>query len=229
MRTLGAKNVNGDHKTKRLASALKFLMRYAQEGDEFLDSIVTGDEKFVFHHTPGSKQQSLQWRHTHSPRNKKLKTSISVKKIMASVFWGRKGILLVNFMPPGSTINAAAYYDALTRLRRAIQNKRWGMLSRGTCLLHDNARPHSKHVTTALQEKFKWDILDHPPYSPYLAHSDFHLFLHLKKHLSGKKFDEDDEVQEVMMWFKGQAANFYDSGIQKLVPRLNKCLDNAGD
>jgi len=27
----------------------------------------------------------------------------------------------------------------------------------------------------------------------------------------------------------GQAADFYDSGIQKLVPRLNKCLDNAGD
>jgi hypothetical protein len=44
------------------------------------------------------------------------------------------------------------------------------------------------------------------------------------------KFDDDDEVQdEVMSWFKGQAADFYDSGIQKLVPRLNKCLDNAGD
>jgi len=28
---------------------------------------------------------------------------------------------------------------------------------------------------------------------------------------------------------KGQAADFYDSGIQKLVLRLNKCLDNAGD
>jgi hypothetical protein len=30
-----------DHKTKRMCSALKFLTRYAQEGDEFLDSIVT--------------------------------------------------------------------------------------------------------------------------------------------------------------------------------------------
>ena len=32
-----------------------------------------------------------------------------------------------------------------------------------------------------------------------------------------------------MTCFKGQAADFYDSGIQKLVPRFNKCLDNAGD
>jgi len=67
-------------------------------------------------------------------------------------------------------------------------------------------------------------------YSPDLVPSDFHLFLHLKKHLAGKKFNDDDEVQEeVMTSFKGQAADFYDSGIQKLVRRLNKCLDNAGD
>jgi hypothetical protein len=56
------------------------------------------------------------------------------------------------------------------------------------------------------------------------------LFLHLKKHVAGKKFDDDDEVQEeVTMCFKGQAADFYDLGIEKLVTRLNKCLDNADD
>jgi len=39
------------------------------------------------------------------------------------------------------------------------------------------------------------------------------LFLHLKKQLAGKKFDDDDEVQEeVMTRFKGQAADFYGSG-----------------
>jgi hypothetical protein len=39
----------------------------------------------------------------------------------------------------------------------------------------------------------------------------------------------NDEVQEVMTWFKGQAADFHDSGILKLVPRLNKWLDIADD
>jgi hypothetical protein len=40
------------------------------------------------------------------------------------------------------------------------------------------------------------------------------------------KLDDDDEVQEEFMtWFKGQAADLYESGLQKLVPRLN----NAGD
>jgi hypothetical protein len=46
----------------------------------------------------------------------------------------------------------------------------------------------------------------------------------------GEQFDDAGEVQEeVITWFKGQAVDFCDSGIQKLVPRLNKCLDNAGD
>jgi hypothetical protein len=35
--------------------------------------------------------------------------------------------------------------------------------------------------------------------------------------------------EEVMTRFKQQAADFYDSGIQKLVPRLKKCLDNDGN
>jgi hypothetical protein len=35
--------------------------------------------------------------------------------------------------------------------------------------------------------------------------------------------------EEVMTWFKGQAADFYDSGKLKLVPRINKRLDNAGN
>jgi len=38
-----------------------------------------------------------------------------------------------------------------------------------------------------------------------------------------QKFEDYVEVQEeVTTWFKGQVADFYDSGIQKLVPRLNK-------
>jgi hypothetical protein len=47
------------------------------------------------------------------------------------------------------------------------------------------------------------------------------LFLHLKKHLAGKNFDDVDEAQEEFTtWFKAKAVDFYVSGIQKLVPRL---------
>jgi hypothetical protein len=54
--------------------------------------------------------------------------------------------------------------------------------------------------------------------------------LHLKKHLAGQKFHEDEEVKnEVTAWLCAQTAEFYDIGIQKLVPRLNKYLDKRGD
>jgi hypothetical protein len=62
--TLGAQNVNGRSQNETDG----FLTCYTQKGDEFLNSIVTGDETWGFHRTPESKQQSLQWRHMHSPR-----------------------------------------------------------------------------------------------------------------------------------------------------------------
>ena len=55
------------------------------------------------------------------PPEQKVQNFNLSENIMASVFWDRKGILLVDFMPLGATINAAAYCDNLTRLRRTIQ------------------------------------------------------------------------------------------------------------
>jgi histone-lysine N-methyltransferase SETMAR len=73
-------------------------------------------------------------------------------------------------------------------------------------------------------------ILEHAVDSPDLASSDFHLFLHLAKHLAGQKFHEDEEMKnQVTTWLLARAAEFYDIGIQNLVPRLKKCLDKGGD
>ena len=49
------------------------------------------------------------------------------------------------------------------------------------------------------------------------------------REFSEGRADGHNEVQEVMTWFKGQTADLYDLRIQKLVPRLNTCLDNADD
>jgi histone-lysine N-methyltransferase SETMAR len=151
-----------------------------------LSHIVTGDETWVSHITPESKQQSLLWKHTGSPKTKKFKQTFSTRKIMCTIFWDRQGVLLVEFLPQGTTINSAVYCETLKKLRRAIQNKRHGMLSATILLLHDNARPHSAAQTQDLITSFKWEQMDHPPYSPDLAPSDYHLFLHLKK-LLGRK------------------------------------------
>ncbi|GFX48781.1 histone-lysine N-methyltransferase SETMAR [Trichonephila clavipes] len=70
------------------------------------------------------------------------------------------------------------------------------MLTKGVRFHHDNARPHTANRTTALVERFGWEMVSHPPYSPDLAPSDFHLFPELKKNLGGTQFQTDEEVQK---------------------------------
>ncbi|GFX10618.1 histone-lysine N-methyltransferase SETMAR [Trichonephila clavipes] len=101
------------------------------------------------------------------------------------------------------------------------------MLSAGVAFRHDNARPHTANRTEDLITSFGWEQLDHPPCSPDLAPSDYHLFMHLKKHLVGQHHSDDDEVKTtVKQWLSNQAASFFDDGIQKLVPRYDKCLNS---
>ena len=147
---------------------------------------------------------------------------------MCTIFWNRHGVLLVEFFPQGTTINSAVYCETLKKLRHTIQNKRRGMLSATILLLHDTARPHSAAQTQDFITSFKWEQMDHPPYSPDLAPSDYHLFLHLKKFLGGKQFDDDDDLKDaVQKWLTSQAAAFYEEGIQKLVPCYDKYLNNG--
>ena len=107
----------------------------SQEGDGRLSHIVTGDETWVSHITSESKQQSLHWKHTGLLKRKKFKQRISTRKIMCTVFWDRQGILLVEFLPQGTTTNSAVYCEMLKK--NSIQNKRRGMLS-ATILLHND-------------------------------------------------------------------------------------------
>jgi hypothetical protein len=96
-------------------------------------------------------------------------------------------------------------------------------------MLHDNAFPHIAAATQDLITTFGWEQFNHPPYSPDLVPSDFHVFLHLKTFLSGQQFHDDEVKEAVNTWFASQAATFYNAGIQKLVPRYDKCLNKGGN
>jgi hypothetical protein len=63
---------------------------------------------------------------------------------------------------------------------------------------------------------------------PTAQSSEFHVYLHLKSFLGGRRFHDDEVKEAVYNWFASQAASLYDAGIQKLVPRYDKCLNNGG-
>ena len=138
--------------------------------------------------------------------------------------------LVLDFMPRGSTINTDRYCSTLSLLRAAIRMKLRGILEvDNVIILHDNARPHVANKTVNKLKKLHWEFLEHPPYSPDLSPSDFHLFSSLKKFLTGQRFTCDDKVKAaVRQWFRSQTAVFYCSGIAKLVLRWDKCLNRHG-
>ena len=131
----------------------------------------------------------MVWKHSKSPVRKKFRTAPSVHKVMLTAFWDCRRPVVLDFMPRGFTINADRYCSTLSLLRAAIRKKRRRILDvDNVIILHDNARPHVANKTANKLRKFQWEFLEHPPYSPDLAPSDFHLFSSQKNFLAGQQF-----------------------------------------
>ena len=87
----------------------------------------------------------------------------------------------------------------------------------------------------ATQKKLAYlsfQCLDHPPYSPDMAPSDYHLFLGLKKQLKGRHFSSDVEViAAAETWLDGQLSElfFFLSGLPKLEQWAKKCIELHGE
>jgi transposase len=97
-------------------------------------------------------------------------------------------------------------------------------------LHHDNARPHTILHTREAITKLQWTVLPHPPYSPDLAPSDYHLVSTLKNSIREKKFDDDEEViSEVKRWLRQRPAEWNREGIQAVTSWWRKAIDSEGD
>ena len=215
-------------KRSRQEVCTELLERYKMEGDQFMNSIVTGDESLAHHYEPETKLQSMQWHHLGSPSPKKFKSFPSAGKVMMTVFWDHRGVIFVDFLPKGETVNSRRYCDTLKKLARAIRVKRPGLQK--VILHHDNARPHTAHATAAAIAAKGWTVLPHPAYSPDLAPSDFHMFGPLKDYLRGHKFENDDAVQQaVKSWFRQCSPDFFSNGFVNWRTRWEKCVARNGD
>ena len=96
---------------------------------------MTEDETWVHYYEPENKAQSRQWVGSGFPRPKKFKTQPPAGKVMATVFWDAKGVIMLDFLPKRSTITGVFYANLLDQLRAAIRKKRRSKLSKGV-LLH---------------------------------------------------------------------------------------------
>lgn len=206
------------------------LDKYQTDPETFLRRFITMDESWIHHFDPETKQQSMTWKRASSPTPKKFKVASSAGKVMASVFWDAEGVIMIEYLEKGTTITGSYYADQIRRLREAIKEKRRGKLRAGILFHQDNAPPHKAGVAMAAIRDSGFELLEHPPYSPDLAPSDFYLFPRLKEDLRGNKFFNDGEVMAAVEAFlEGQEKYIFLKGIRGLEKRWSKCVDLEGD
>jgi len=92
---------------------------------------------------------------------------------MASVFWDAEGILFIYYLEKGKTISGEYYSNLLTRLDEKICEKRRGLQKKKIILRQDNAPTHKSVLAMGKLRDLHYELLEHPPYSPDLAPSDF--------------------------------------------------------
>jgi histone-lysine N-methyltransferase SETMAR len=136
----------------------------------------------------------MEWRHNISHRPKIFRVQKSAGKVLASIFWDQDGILLIEYPRNGQTINAENYSSLLVRLKEILKEKHEGKVTKWVLFLHENNPAHRALSTQKKLAYLGFQGLDHPPYSPDLAPSDYHLFPGLKKQMKFCHSSCDAEV-----------------------------------
>ena len=209
--------------------SLALLTRIEANESNFFERVITGDETWIYQYHPESKVQSKQWLPRGSAGPIKFKAERSAQKIMATVFWDKDGIILLDFLEGQKTITASYYEKVLRKLMTVLAKKRRGKLHRQILFHHDNAPAHTAKTVTTILREFRLEILSHPPYSPDLALCDFFLFPKLKGHLKGTRFQSINEAKrEAVTWLTRQTLEFYQEGISRWKHRLQKCIELGG-
>ena len=125
------------------------------------------------------RQSNSQWSGSIAdhPSQKNSECKNPLEKFSPRFFWDKDGILRIDYHPNGQTINAEYYSSLLVQLKDILKEKRRGKF----LFLHDNAPAHWALTTQKKLAYLGFQCLDHPPYSPDLAPSDYHLFPGVKK------------------------------------------------
>ncbi|XP_050043947.3 histone-lysine N-methyltransferase SETMAR-like [Dermacentor andersoni] len=77
---------------------------------DFMNTIITGDESWVYGYDPETKSQSSQWKHSTSPRSKKARLVRSNVKVMLTAFLDSRGVVHHEYAPQGQTITKEFNY-----------------------------------------------------------------------------------------------------------------------
>lgn len=213
------------HQEQRRTTCKMLIARHDRKS--FLHRIVTGDEKWIFFENP---KRTRGWVNRGAVPSTSRQNRFG-KKTMLCLFWDQKGLVHFELLQPGETVNQDRYQQQMRDLTAALLEKRpeWHERHEGKILLHDNAPAHRTTATKEVLAELGWEILPHPPYSPDLAPSDYHVFASMGHALSKQRFTNYEEVREWLEnWFGTKPEDFFRRGIRKLPERWEACVASEG-
>lgn len=214
-----------DQRHKRVSISKECLDLLTRNRADFWRRLVTVDETWALCYVPENRTSARQRTEagTSAPNE--------VRKYLASVFWDCHGVLLVDFLEKGKTVDSEYYYCALLeRLKVEIAVKRPRMKGKQILFLQDNASAHSSVATLAKVNDLGIQLLPQPPYSPDLAPSDYHFIPNLKRWLINNKFGSREEVINATPgYYASLPKNYYLDGIKDLENRWKKCIQLEGN
>ena len=99
-----------DQKQKPVDNSEQCLAMFTRNKSDFSCRYVTMDETRIHHFTPQSKRSSSEWTAAGEPRPMRPMAQQSAGKVMASVFWHAHGIIFIDYLKKGKTINRRHYW-----------------------------------------------------------------------------------------------------------------------
>ena len=206
------------------------ILKQLEITPDLLSRVVTGDEPWIFEYDPLTKRQSLEWKSASSPRPKKARLFKSKIKVMLIDFFDVHGIVHLEFLPQGQTINQNVYKDILRRLMRSVREKRRELWETKSWLLdHDNAPAHNALSIRQFLAENNIAVLEQPPYSSDLAPCDFFLFPKLKGVIKGTRFQDSKAITAVTKKLRAIPMESFQKCIEAWRQRLEKCIRAQGD
>jgi hypothetical protein len=103
------------------------------------------------------------------PKVKEVQMQPSAGKVMATVFWDAKGVIILGFLPKRSTITGLHYANLLKQLRTTICEICQGKLSKGVLLQQNNAKVQTYNVAMDDVEQNRFELKPHADYLPNLT------------------------------------------------------------
>ena len=220
-----------EQKSARVDFCKIMLKRFDNGTARAVSDILTGDETWIYHYDPETKQQSKEWVEEDAPPPTKVRRAKSVGKQMWAIFFRSSGFVAAVALEDRKTVTADWYTTVcLPKVITEINYQREKAGVRGILLHHDNASSHTALRTRESLEDSGLRTLPHPPYSPDLAPCDFWLFPTIKNELRGRRFSSNEElVGALFKVIEAIPKDEWKMCFQKWFSRMKKCIESHGE